>query len=352
MSLMTTRDTLHFIIPGDINTRTGGYRYDKRIVQGLEETGWTVHLHSLTGDYPFPSNTERANASDELSGIDDGSLVVMDGLAFGTLPEVIKAHSPRLQFIALVHHPLALETGLTEKQATFLNQQEMQALAHARHIITTSHPTAESLANYHVHETQVTAVLPGTDRGKISKGSGQADLNLSCVATLTPRKGHSVLLEALLPLRRHPWHLHCAGSTDRDVATCQRVKALIDQHDLHDRVTLTGELEDAELAALYERTDIFVLASFYEGYGMVLDEAIAHGLPVICTNAGALKTTLPKGAGILVPPHDANALSSAIETLLTDKDHRKMLTDHARKARETLRTWHSATTEFANVLRS
>ncbi|MFK7890670.1 MAG: glycosyltransferase family 4 protein [Granulosicoccus sp.] len=347
---MTTRDTLHFIIPGDINTRTGGYRYDKRIVQGLEETGWTVHLHSLAGDYPFPSKTERDQASNVLSGIDNNSLVVMDGLAFSTLPEVVKAHSPRLDFIALVHHPLALETGLTERQANSLKRQEIQALSLARHIITTSHPTADSLTHYRVPETRVTAVLPGTDRGKVSSGSGQAQLNLACVATLTPRKGHSVLLEALLPLLKHPWHLYCAGSTERHAETRQRVNTLLEQHELHDRVTFTGELEDDELAALYERTDIFVLASFYEGYGMVLDEAIAHGLPIICTTGGALKTTLPKGAGILVPPHDADALSGAIETLVTDHDQRKLLSDNARKARECLRTWHSATAEFANVL--
>jgi glycosyltransferase involved in cell wall biosynthesis len=92
------------------------------------------------------------------------------------------------------------------------------------------------------------------------------------------------------------------------------------------------------------------LPSYFEGYGMVLAEALAHGLPVVSTTAGAIPDTVPRDAGVLVPPGDAVALRAALAALLDDPALRARLAAGARAARAGLPTWPEAVACFAAAL--
>lgn len=349
------RQEVTFVYPGDLDTRTGGYRYDKRIIHELQsnvipEHRWNVTLMSLHGDYPFPSTTQLTDALRQIADIPDGTLTVIDGLAYGVMPEVIKLHAERLLIVALVHHPLALETGLSDSQSAQLRELETQALRYAHRVITTSHLTALSLADYHVATEMIQAILPGTDSANISAGSRGDCAELLCVATLTPRKGHSVLLDALKQITDIPWHLNCAGSLDRDSATYQTLVHKCHQNGISSNVSFVGELSDSQLDQYYDKADLFVLASYHEGYGMVLTEAIARGLPIVCSDAGAMPHTVPDGAGILVPAGDDRAFANAIRNYFTNEMLRTRLRQAALDAREQLRNWHQASVEFSCIL--
>ena len=180
-------------------------------------------------------------------------------------------------------------------------------------MIVTSPHTAGDLAAYQVAAGRGSASsCPGTDPAPLARGSGGPGLALLCVASLTPRKGHLVLLEALAELLDLDWHLTCAGSPDRDPPTARAVAAAIARLGLADRVSLVGELDEAGLAPLYDRADLFVLASYHEGYGMVLADALARGLPIVATKAGAIPGTVPPSAGMLVEPGDPAAFAGAL----------------------------------------
>ena len=341
----------YFLVPGDINTLTGGYRYDKRIIQELRSQGYTVILISLLGNYPFPDSEQLNSAEAQLASLPDQALVIVDGLAFGVMHDQLIKHRQRLKLVALVHHPLALETGLSQSQADRLFSCEKNALGHARHIITTSDTTTRSLNDYGVAAQRITTVCPGTDMAPIASGSSttshEKPMNLLCVATITQRKGHLVLLDALSRVRGLEWHLNCVGSQDRDPTCSHAVAEQCRALELEQRVSLLGELNTEELEHQYQQADVLLLASFHEGYGMVLDEAIAHGLPIIATNAGAIAKTVLPGTGLLVPPGDSSALADAISVFLTDSNVRSQLTESAREARDQLRSWSQAAEEFA-----
>jgi len=342
-----------FVVPGNLDARTGGYIYDKRIIDGLQSRGWQVNIHALDSAFPTPTTAALSDAEKALSSIPANSCVVIDGLAFGAMPEIAARQAERLRMIALVHHPLALETGLQPAQADRHRHDESRALESAHHVITTSpYTTAVLCANYGVPEPRISTVRPGTDSAPLATGSSphDAQFNLLCVATLTARKGHDILLAALHQVADLPWRLTCVGSASMDPDTTRKLRAQIQALSLQDRVILTDELEEAELSSYYLQADAFVFASHYEGYGMALDEALARGLPIVTTNGGAIPTTVPPSAGLFVPVGDADALAVAIRRLLSDEAVRIELRDGAQKARDALSTWSQACDEFAAVV--
>ena len=153
---------LAFLLPGDPATRTGGYGYDRAIVAGLRAAGWAVDLPPLPDAFPWPDEAARAAAARRVEQLPDGSLVVADGLAFGALPDLAERHARRLRWVALVHHPLAQEAGLSPAQRQALFDSERRALACARVVIVTSAATGRALSAYGVPADRVGVVPPGT----------------------------------------------------------------------------------------------------------------------------------------------------------------------------------------------
>jgi glycosyltransferase involved in cell wall biosynthesis len=338
---------LHFIYPGDLATLTGGYVYDRRIIDGLSRLGWRVTTHSVDASFPEPTQAALQNADQILDTIADGQTVVIDGLALGGMPAQVGDAAARLRVIGLVHHPLALETGLDAVRANRLRDAERQVLRAVRRVIVTSRATARLLAEYDIPSERIAVVEPGTDQAPLARGSGAAECVLLCVGTLTPRKGHAGLLDALAKLRDRPWRLICAGSKTRSPETTAALARQIEVLNIDYRVSLVGDTAGEALDALYDRADVFVLASYLEGYGMALAEAIAHGLPVVGTRVGAAEEIVPPSAGILVPVGDGAALATALDRVISDQALHARLAAGARAARDALPRWQLAAARFA-----
>ncbi|MFB1487926.1 MULTISPECIES: glycosyltransferase family 4 protein [unclassified Thiocapsa] len=348
---MSASGPLRFLIPGDPSTATGGYRYDRRIIDGLINAGRSVKIERLDDSFPRPTVEALVDADRCFAGIPDDSGVVVDGLAFGLLGESAARHRGRLRLIALVHHPLALETGLAATRVEALRIGETAALAAARLIVVTSGATADLLAgDYGVSQARIRVVEPGTDAAPLAVGSGASEPNLLCVAAMTPRKGHDILLQALAALADRSWRLDCVGSLTRCPATSTALQRLTEQLGLSERVRFTGEVEESRLAALYHRADLFVLPTRFEGYGMVLTEALARGLPIVSTRIGPIPNLVPADSGLLVEPDDPAALRTALARVLHDPGLRAGLASGARSARSRLRSWDDASGDFMDVL--
>ena len=345
------------LVPGDLALRTGGYGYDREIVSGLRDLGWRVDVVLLDGSFPYPTAAARAHAVHALAALPDGTLVLADGLAFGVMAEEAAREAARLAFIGLVHHPLADETGLDAETARAFAASERRALASTRGVIVTSHATARRLADFGVSPSRVTVVMPGTASAPAAhgtRGTSGADSDtpvaLLCVATLVPRKGHDVLFTALARLRHLPWHLTCAGSLTLHPPTAAARQQQLRALDLAERVSLVGDLDAAALTAAYDRSDIFVLATRHEGYGMAVAEAVAHGLPVVSTATGAIAELVDSTSGAIVPMDDPEALADALKTLVADDGARTRAMAGARATRATLPRWSESAQAMAQAL--
>ena len=341
----------HFVAPGELTALTGGYAYDRRIVEGARASGWEVTVHGLDGSFPRPTAAALEQAAAVLGAIPDGSQVVIDGLALGAMPALAEASAARLHCIALIHHPLAEETGLDARERARFASDERQALAVMTRVIVTSRHTARVLhQDYGVPRERIAVAEPGTARAPHALGSDGQVVELLCVATLIPRKGHVLLVEALAPLSGLAWRLTCIGSLERAPETVAALRTRIRHHGLETRIRLEGEMDAEALASAYRHSDVFVLASLHEGYGMALAEALAYGLPVISTRAGAIPDTVPTTAGWLTPPGDVDALREALAALIEDSGLRQRLARGARNAGAALPTWEDTCWRFLTAL--
>ncbi len=339
-----------FAIPGDLATPTGGYAYDREVMARLPGIGVPVRHVPLPGGYPAPMPDELGETARLFAALKPETVLLVDGLAFGAMPADLLA-AIRQPIIALVHHPLGYEPGLTAARAHELIALERQALAFARRIIVTSPFTSRLLVDaFAVPRSSITIAMPGTERASRARGSGHP-LQLLSVGAVTPRKGFTVLVEALAPLAGLDWRLIIAGPLDRDANALAALRSAIAHHGLGDRINLTGALDRQQLGQLYAAADIFVLPSLFEGFGMVLTEAMARGLPIVCTTGGAAAETVPDTAAIKVAPGAAEPLSGALRQMLTDPELRRRLGDASWQAGQHLPGWEETAAAIAGVIR-
>jgi glycosyltransferase involved in cell wall biosynthesis len=346
------------VLPGDVDDPTapsGGNGYDRRVCHGLSAAGWSVREWPVHGDWPLPDPATRAELTGVLAGLPDGAPVLLDGLAACGVPEVVVPHADRLRPAVLVHLPLADETGLSGPAAADLHARERATLHAVPAVLATSTGTARRLVERHdLSPDRVHVVPPGVEPAPLAAGTDGAS-RLLCVAAVTPRKGHDVLVEALATITDLGWECVCVGAVDRDREHVARLRARIAAAGLGDRVRLVGTRTGAALAAEYAAADLLVLPSRAEPYGMVLTEALARGVPVLASAVDGVPEAVGRTGdgvvpGLLVPPADPTALATALRRWLGDEQLRRRLRTAARGRRATLPGWEVTSRNLADVL--
>ena len=345
-----------FVIPGDITLPTGGYAYDREVLALLPGLGLDIRHLELPGGYPDPSERDLARTAERIAGTPADAVLLIDGLAYGAMPaDLIDGFGRTI--VALVHHPLCLEEGIAPARADELRALETAALARAARVVVTSPTTARTLAaDFGVSADRITVAVPGTDPAARAVGSKGADgkVALLAVGSVVPRKGYDVLVRALeidAAAHRADWTLRIVGAVDRSAATVEALRNQIAAAGLGDRIEIAGPMPRDQLDRCYDRADVFVLSSHYEGYGMVLAEALARGLAIATTTGGAAAETVPDGAALKVAPGDPVALQQALRRLIDEPTLRGRLSDAAWAAGRTLPQWSDAAALIANTIK-
>jgi glycosyltransferase involved in cell wall biosynthesis len=339
-----------FAIPGDIALATGGYAYDRHVLALLPAHGVEARHLQLPGSFPSPTAADLAETTRALVAAAPATPVMIDGLAYGALPaaNIAPITSP---IIALVHHPLCLEAGLPESRQRELRALETAALARAKRVVVTSSITGHTLAkDFGVPPDRITVAEPGTDPAARATGTGEP-LQLLAIGSIVPRKAYDILVRALATTADKPWRLTIAGPSDRNPDALAALHAAIRETGLGDRIALIGAVSTAELDKLYATADIFLMPSLYEGYGMVLAEAMARGLPIVCTTGGAAAETVPADASLKVLPGNEKALSDAILRVLNDAALRRRMGEASWAAGQKLPRWDDTARIIAGVIK-
>lgn len=358
----TTGRSVRVVMPGgvdDPSAPSGGNTYDRRVCRDLPRIGWQVHEYAVAGTWPQPRASSRAELTRILRESADGAVVLLDGLVACAVPDIVVPEAERLRLVVLVHLPLGDETGLTPDLAAALNAGERRALQAVAAVVATSGWAAGWLVAHHgLDPGRVRVAAPGADTAPLATGTltgtGSAP-TLLCVASVTPRKGHLQLVEALAAVADLPWTCVCVGGLGQDPGYVTRLRQLIGRYSLDDRVRLVGPRTGAELNASYAAADLLVLASHAETYGMVATEALARGVPVLATATGGLPEAVGHAPdksvpGFLVPPQDPAAIASALRLWLGEPVERRRSKEAAIARRTALTGWDTTSRSLAAVL--
>jgi len=249
-----------------------------------------------------------------------------------------------LPLVTTVHHPItndlriALDAAssvterlLVRRWHRFLTMQSRVA-RRLQHVITVSECSRRDIArDFGRPVEQVDVVYNGIDTATFRPLAGVKREPLRIMATASadaPLKGLRYLLLAFAELRRQHAGLELllvskpkpGGKTEK----------LIDELGLRPAITFVSEISTDDLVAYYARATVAVVPSLYEGFGLPAGEAMACGVPVVSTDAGALPEIVGD-AGLLVPAASASALAQAIDALLRDPSRRAALGDAARR---------------------
>jgi glycosyltransferase involved in cell wall biosynthesis len=346
---------VHVVVPGgfdDPGRATGGNVYDQRVCAELAEAGWDVLVTTVAAAWPVPGPGARADLARIVSAIPDGEIVLIDGLIASPAAEQLLPHTGRIRMTVLLHTPLV--AILDAPHDATAQRSERAVLRAATGVVVTSEWTRQQvLARYAIPAHRIHVARPGADRAAAPPRPVRG--RLICVGVLDRHKGQDLLIEALAGLAERDWHCLLAGSPDRNPAYAERLRARIARLGYGHRVRLAGVLTGAALSHAYTTADLLVAPSRSETYGMVVTEALAHGLPVIAAAVGGLPEALgsaPDGTrpGQLVPPGDPAALAAAIGVWLGDERHRQRLRAAARQRRLALHGWEQTTRVIANAL--
>jgi glycosyltransferase involved in cell wall biosynthesis len=328
------------IVPPSCEAVSGGNAYDRRIVAALREAGHAIDVRELAG----------GDAPAVLAAVPADTVPVIDGLALPAFADGADALAKR-PAVALIHYPMALVAGLAETDRKARHALERRLLPCFARVIATSEATAERLASeFDVAAERIAVVVPGTDDAPRSTGSGGPACELLSVGALVPRKGHDLLLRALARLFDLDWRLTIVGTPKRDTVHAHALEALADELHIAARVVFAGAVDDATLDALWQRTDVFALATNGEGYGVAVAEALKRGVPVVVTQGGAAGALVTLESGMVCPVGDQDQLSKSLRRIIFGAALRRDMAEAAWRVGQALPDWPAQAKAFAAAL--
>jgi len=340
---------LHFLVTGDINALTGGYLYNKKIAEGLTQRGFLVQMISLPGPESDKQKTENECLA-QFRKLERGSHVLADSLVMGTLHRVIRKFRDRLDIVGLVHLPVTFDPVSGDRNK-ILAGFELEAMNNVRHLIVTGRYMMKMLVNAGVSPERISLVEPGVDNFPRKQDYALLPYELLCISNYSPLKAQLVLIKALSRLRNRNWSLQLYGNRSTGREYLAELESRISNEKLADRVRIHDKLDHGEITAPFLKSDLFVLPSLFESYGMVLTESLAHGIPVVTTMGGNIPETVPSSMGIFTRPGNAEDLTSALDELFTDQKKYSSLCKAASGYYRQARPWKSAVDEWERILR-
>jgi glycosyltransferase involved in cell wall biosynthesis len=320
------------VIYGSLNTLSGGYVYDRKLVEHLRGAGDRVEIISL------PRRSYPLTLLDNFSA---GLIKTLQHGLWDVLLEDELNHSslvwlnPRLRqrihcpIVSIVHHLRSSEDEHPDWQNSLVHSLERQYLSSVDGFIYNSQTTRKTVEDLIGTGKPYLVATPGGDGAgsrlseeDILQRAGKAGpLQILFVGNLIARKGLHTLIEALARLDTSLWHLTVIGREDVEPVYARAVLGQITDAGLAGHVTITGPLSGDDLAKRYAASHVLAVPSSYEGYGIVYIEAMGYGLPAIGSTAGAAGEIITHGLdGYLVRPGQSDSLASQLFLLSQERD--------------------------------
>lgn len=317
------------LIYGDLDSQSGGYLYDRKLVTYLQQQGDSVEVISLPHRPYWQELCTRHNVKELVKTKLD--VLIQDELVH---PSVFRTNISLRQrtgipVVGLVHlfsayaqQPLYRAWLYRYIERCYLQSLDGLILNSRNSLNQASELIGDGLLPPHVVAVPAgnnfdDLKIPDSSRPALASGP----LKILCVGNVISQKGVHVLLKALHSLPPQDFQLTIAGRLDMEPNYVKDIETAIQRLRLQQQVSMIGPLNSEQLAGIYQSHHIFVLPSVNEAYGIVYVEAQQFGLPVIGTTAGGAGEIIEHGNnGYLITPGDSTALAGLLGTLNKDRE--------------------------------
>ncbi|MHC6220792.1 glycosyltransferase family 4 protein [Arthrobacter sp. MMS24-S77] len=341
---------VRMIVPANVRHRSGGNIYNARLVESLRAQGAEVAVRSLDGGWPSGTAGDRKLLADALAR-DKVSICIVDGLIATDSPtEIENATAAGHQVWVLLHQPLSGE-----------QPPQQRALRAATGLLCTGSGTAEAakrwgLPNVHVATAGADRprkqAIPWGPGGKPRPSGVPEAPHFIMVGALLPNKDQVFFVEALARIKDLAWTAAIVGSVTADPSYATAVRERIFRHGLERRVELRGELSGPALEEQWQRADLSLLISHSESFGMVVQESLARGVPVVVRKGtGAVEALGVHGAGEAIDlASGTGSLEELLQRWLGDPALRQKWRDAATAASRVLPRWEETAREILRII--
>jgi glycosyltransferase involved in cell wall biosynthesis len=357
---------LLFVIYGSLQQISGGYLYDRKVIEYLEGQGVEVDCLQLPAcpylfcpcQYFYPP-LRRLFRNARHGSYD---CIVIDELTHPSmfLP-VSRQRGSGPPVVVLLHH-LKIQERVGPLIRIIARSMERRLLRSCDGVIVNSDTTGHTVLDLTGAESAVYVCPPGSDTlvqslpeerpggGRPAPADGGRPVRLLITGNIIPRKGHDLLIRMLADLSDLRWELRIVGAAG-DPRYKRRVDRLVRRYCLEDRIVYTGVLAGQALSRQYKEADVFVFPSRYEGFGISLAEAIRTGLPFVAFASGAIPE-VSGGRGLLVPAGDLGIFRHHLRRLIADPAFRGQSAELSRSLAAQLPTWKQTGEAFFKAIKA
>ena len=307
----------------------------------------------LAGSWPLAETGDLARLRKVLSArTAPGEHWLVGNIVASAAPEVVREATTAGHHVSVIMHYFASDdAGLSRHAREGLHASEKETVATATNIIATSAWTAGEISRRY-GRTDVVVALPGVPEVNLSPGSTSSGDNPTFLwlGRVTHAKDPLTFVEALASVRDRAWRARIVGPDSVDPACGRQLAQLIADTGLSERIEVCGTREGDALKQIWDETDLLVHTARAEAYGMVVTEALAHGIPSI-VSAGTGAVEAQQDVGGTFEPGDAAALATKLRLWLGDPDTRDRWRAAAQKRRDSLPTWEDAARTVVTALK-
>ena len=339
-----------FLVPGDFQRQTGGSIYNRNLVEGLVERGFRFELHSIP-DLPYFMGLGAGLFIAPLLLIRLSSrkydLIIEDGWTHPTtlLFNLVCRLTGNVRLVIIEHQ--VRSATISNRFKLIARMVEKLALSSAQLIVTASAFLSGAVERLVGENSDIAIASPGSGPHagpeRIQRDSQEQPLRLLFVGNCTPLKGLDYLIEAISLLKDLDLRLDIVGDVSIRPRYCDELVRKTNDLDIDKRITFHGAISSEDIGRFYSQADIFTFPSLYEGFGIVLAEAMHAGLPIVATRTGPVNEIIREGENaLLVPPADSAALAGAIRKLAADPSMRKSFGRVSHQLAGSLPTWNQA----------
>ena len=286
--LINSNNKYLFFYPGNINQKTGGYIYEKNILNYSKANNIPIKFISLSDNYPYPNSTDLNLLSKLVDKESSKTTLIFDGLVFEGILKLIDKLSTH-KIIALIHHPLYLE--FKGKKSISFFKSAKKIYKKTNQFIVTSSGTKKLLSKaFKIEPSIISIVEPGIDKLKIFKKNKSSIKHFLTCGSLIERKNYDYLIKEIKNIENII--INIVGNTSRENDYTKKLIDYINKNNLSAKVILHGQISQFKLDKLYSQCDFYISTSKYEGFGMALANASISKLPIISFKTPTIMKTI------------------------------------------------------------